>query len=242
MWVTLESPTITEIAGRMGFDWVVIDAEHGHMDLKEVMEHVRVANLSGLPCLVRIEEIHVGLIKRVLDIGADGILVPQVRSAEEVAHAVKCAKYPPEGIRGIGAERSTRWGRGMGERVRKANREVMVIPLMETVEAGKAIDAILDVKGVDAIFFGPADYSASAGYPGEWEGPGIAQRLLEIQRKIRGRGVACGVMATGSENAKLRQQQNFQMIGVGIDTGLLIRASIKMMEAMGRSVSREVWS
>ncbi|MBI4028187.1 MAG: hypothetical protein HY360_24595 [Verrucomicrobia bacterium] len=242
LWITLESPTITEIAGRLGVDWVVIDAEHGHMDLKNVMEHVRVANLMRTPCLVRVQEIQVGLIKRVLDIGADGILVPQVRTADEVAHAVRCAKYPPEGIRGIGAERSTRWGKGMAERVRRANREVMVIPLMETVEAGKAIDSIVSVPGVDAIFFGPADYSASAGYAGEWEGPGVAQRLLEIQRRIQSRKVPCGIVATSAEDANARKRQNFQMIGLGADTGLLIRCITHAMEGLGATVSREVWS
>ncbi len=240
-WVTLESPSLTEIAGRMKFDWVVIDGEHGHLDLENVMNHVRVANLMRLPCFVRVTEIQVGLIKRVLDIGADGIFVPQVKTAEEVAFAVKCAKYPPEGIRGIGAERSTAWGKGMKDRVRRANREVMVVPLMETVDAGNNINAIMDVPGVDAIFFGPADYSASAGYLGEWEGPGVAQKLLEIQRKIMARKVPCGVVATSPENAALRKKQNFQMIGLGLDAPLLIHSITRMFESVGVNVPKDAW-
>jgi 2-keto-3-deoxy-L-rhamnonate aldolase RhmA len=241
MWITLESPSITEIAGHLGLDWVVIDAEHGHLDLKNVMEHVRVANLMGLVCLVRIHEIQVGLIKRVLDIGADGILVPQIKTAEEVAHAVRCAKYPPEGIRGIGAERSTRWGMGMLNCVRSANSEIMVIPLMETVDAGNNIDAILDVPGVDAIFFGPADYSASAGFLGEWEGPGVAERLLEIQARIKARRMPTGVITTGHDNLLLRKSQGFQMIGLGADAGLLIRACRQALEVAGAPVQEDAW-
>jgi 2-keto-3-deoxy-L-rhamnonate aldolase RhmA len=103
---------------------------------------------------------------------------------------------------------------------------------METVAAGEAIDAILDVPGVDAIYFGPADYSASAGHLGEWEGPGVAERLLQIKDRIRARGFACGVMSTNVDNALLRRQQGFQMIGIGSDAGLLIRSSVEALKAL----------
>ena len=97
LWVTLESPSITEIALRLGLDWICIDTEHGHLDFKEVVEHLRAASRSNVACLVRIQEIEQGVIKRVLDLGADGIVVPQVRTAEEVERAVYFAKYPPRG-------------------------------------------------------------------------------------------------------------------------------------------------
>src|SRR4051794_31244249 len=94
LWVTLESPTITEIAVTLGFDWVVIDAEHGHLDYKDIMEHVRVTRNTDTTPLVRVQEIQQGIIKRVLDVGAAGIIVPQVTSPEEVERAVRFAKYP----------------------------------------------------------------------------------------------------------------------------------------------------
>jgi 2-keto-3-deoxy-L-rhamnonate aldolase RhmA len=238
MWVTLESPSITEIAVALGFDWVVIDAEHGHLDFKEVQDHVRVTRDTATTPLVRVQEIEQGLIKRVLDVGAAGILVPQVTSAAEVAQAVRFAKYPPTGVRGVGAERATSWGLGIRSYTTSANRDTMVIPLMETVAAGDAIDAILDVTGIDAIFFGPADYSASAGFLGEWEGPGVAEKLLAIQRKIRARGVPCGIMSTDVKNAQQRKQQGFQMVGLGSDAGLMIRSAIEALKAMGASVPR----
>ncbi len=241
VWVTLESPTITEIAARLGFDWIVIDSEHGHLDMKNLMEHVRVANLMGVVCLVGITETQIGLIKRVLDIGADGIIVPQINTAEEVAQAVSYAKYPPEGVRGIGGERATRWGKGFAERVTRANREVFVIPKIETVAAGKAIDSIMEVAGVDAFFFGPADYSASAGSPGEWEGPGVAEQLMEIHQKMLDRKMPSGIIARNPEEAATRTRQKFQMIALGIDTGLLIRAATEAMEAVGRPVPPGAW-
>lgn len=233
MWVTLESPTISELAATLAYDWVCIDAEHGHLDFKEVLEHIRALKNTNTTALVRIQEIEQGLIKRVLDIGAAGIIVPQVTTAEEVAQAVRFAKYPPWGIRGVGGERATTWGLDLRSAPRVADQETMVIPLMETVQAGERIDAIMEVKGVDAIFFGPADYSASAGHLGEWEGPGVAEDLLKIKDKIRARKIPCGIMATDVKNALKRRDQDFQMIGLGSDTGLLIRASIEAMKAMG---------
>jgi len=233
LWVTLESASITEIAVDMGYDWVVIDAEHGHLDFKEIQEHLRVTKNSATTGLVRVQEIEQGLIKRVLDVGAEGILVPQITRAEEVEAAVRFAKYPPWGVRGVGGERATKWGTDLRGYTQSANQETMVIPLMETVAAGEVLDAILDVKGVDALFFGPADYSASAGHLGEWEGPGVAERLLTIKDHCRARGMACGVMTTDLANAQLRKQQGFQMLGLASDTGLLIRASREAMRAVG---------
>jgi 2-keto-3-deoxy-L-rhamnonate aldolase RhmA len=211
---------------------VCIDAEHGHLDFKEIQDHVRVLRHTATTALVRIQEIEQGLIKRVLDIGAAGILVPQVTRAAEVEQAVRFAKYPPWGVRGVGGERATAWGTNLRAATQAGNRQTMVIPLMETVAAGEAIDAILDVRGVDAIFFGPADYSASAGHLGEWEGPGVAERLLAIKDKIRARRVPCGIMATDVTNALLRREQGFRMIGVGSDTGLLIRSSVEALKAL----------
>src|SRR5262245_44773510 len=137
IWVTLESPSITEIAVALGYDWVVIDAEHGHLDFKEVLEHVRVTRQSQTAAIVRIQEVEQGLIKRVLDTGAAGIVVPQVYSPDEVRRAVHFAKYPPVGIRGVGGERATAWGMDLREYTQIANEETMVIPLMETVQAGE---------------------------------------------------------------------------------------------------------
>ena len=232
LWVTLESPSISELAVTLGLDFIVIDAEHGHLDFKEIVEHVRVTRNSATTPLVRIQEIEQGLIKRVLDIGADGILVPQVYGPDEVAAAVRFAKYPPWGIRGVGGERATLWGMATKEYTRIANQETMVIPLMETVAAGEAIEAILDVRGVDAIFFGPADYSSSAGHLGDWEGPGVASRLLEIKDKIRARGVPCGILGRSPQDAVVRRRQGFQMISLGSDMGLLIRSAAEMKNAM----------
>ncbi len=236
LWITLEAPTVTEIAVVLGFDWVVIDAEHGQLDYKEIVEHLRVTRHTDTTPLVRVQEIQQGIIKRVLDLGAAGVIVPQVTCPEEVERAVRFAKYPPRGVRGVGGERATLWASQLRENTARADRETLVIPLMETVPAGECIDAILDVPGVDAIFFGPADYSASAGHLGEWEGPGVAERLLAIKDRVTARGQACGIMGTSIDDARRRQEQGFRMIGVASDTGLLIRGASEALKALRQTV------
>jgi 2-keto-3-deoxy-L-rhamnonate aldolase RhmA len=234
LWVTLESPSITEIAVALGIDWVVIDAEHGHLDWKEILEHLRAAVRSETAVLVRVAELNIGLIKRALDIGADGVVVPWMESAEQLRQAVAFARFPPEGVRGIGAERATCWGQCFVQHTQEANEHVLVVPIIESVTGGRNIRAMLEVDGVDLFFFGPADYSSSAGFRGQWEGPGVAQELLAIKDAIRAAGKHCGVIATSHENLRERSQQGFRMLGLGIDSGLLLRSLHGALAAAGR--------
>ena len=241
IWITMESPSISEMSARMGFDWIVIDAEHGYLDMKNVMEHIRVANLANVPILVRIAEIQEGLIKRIMDIGADGIVVPQVRSASELAKAVELAKYPPEGKRGIGAERATRWGHGILQCVPRANRNSMVISMMETVEAGEAIEDLMNVPGLDGVFFGGHDYSASSGYPGTATEPQVVEKLNEIQAKVRNRRMTSGIVCFDTGDVAKRIEQGFRFIGLGFDTTFLIKAACDALAAAGRPVPESNW-
>src|SRR6186997_3401777 len=107
LWVTLESASISEMAAALGLDWIVIDAEHGHLDWKEIVEHLRATVRSDTVALVRIAELNGGVIKRVLDIGADGVVIPWIETAEQLKQAVAYSRYPTEGMRGLGAERAT---------------------------------------------------------------------------------------------------------------------------------------
>jgi 2-keto-3-deoxy-L-rhamnonate aldolase RhmA len=232
LWVGLESPAVTEIAVTLGLDWVVIDTEHGALDYKDVAAHLRATRHSTTTPLVRIPELGVGVVKRVLDLGAHGIIVPQVGDAREVADAVRFARYPPLGIRGVGGDRATLWGMGLAAQTAIADRETMVIPLIETAAAHQDLEAILSVPGVDAVQVGPADYSASAGHLGQWEGPGVAGAMLAIRDAAASRGLACGIMTTSLADARARRDQGFRMIGLGSDSGLLIRALKDAIDAL----------
>jgi 2-keto-3-deoxy-L-rhamnonate aldolase RhmA len=237
LWVTIESPTVTEAAVALGLDWVCIDMEHGHQDFHEVMNHLRVVRGSGTAALVRVPGIEMSAIKRALDMGAHGVVVPYAQCCADVERMFSYGRYPPRGVRGVCGDRAVRWGLGFKEYLAAADEETLIIPLIETRGAVEEIDAILEVPGVEAIFFGPADMSASYGCLGEWEGPGVAQRILAVLEKARGKGVAAGVLARSVEESLLRREQGFGMVGLGADMGLLIRALRENLSALGRDAA-----
>jgi phosphoglycerate dehydrogenase-like enzyme/2-keto-3-deoxy-L-rhamnonate aldolase RhmA len=234
LWVTLDSPAVTEMAVALGVDWVVIDAEHGHLDWKEVAEHVRATVRSETVALVRIAELNGGLIKRALDIGADGIVIPWVETAEQLQRAIAYARYPTEGVRGIGAERATGWGQCLAEHTAEANEHVLVVPIIETVRTAAQVPAMVAVPGAELFYFGPADYSATAGFRGQWEGPGVAEQIIAMKDTLRAAGKHCGVVATSNDNAQERVRQGFRLIGLGMDAGLLLRSLHGALAAVGR--------
>ena len=234
LWVTLDSPSVTEMAVALGVDWVVIDAEHGDLDWKEIVAHLRAAVRSETVALVRVVDLDRGLIKRALDLGADGVVVPWVETADQLRQAVAFTHYPPEGCRGIGAERATGWGECLTEHTAEANDNVLVVPIIETVHAARDVARMCEVEGVEVFFFGPADYSASAGFRGQWEGPGIARQILDLKETIRRAGKHCGVVATGAANLAERFEQGFRVIALGIDTGLMRRSLHESLAAVGR--------
>ena len=139
--------------------------------------------------MVRVADLDRGLIKRALDIGADGVVIPWVETEEQLRQAVTFARYPPEGGRGIGAERATGWGECMVEHTAEANDHVLVVPIIETVRGAEAVSRMSQVDGVEIFFFGPADFSATAGHRGQWEGPGVAETLLSLKDVIRQAGI-----------------------------------------------------
>jgi 2-dehydro-3-deoxyglucarate aldolase/4-hydroxy-2-oxoheptanedioate aldolase len=234
LWITLESPSITEMAVALGIDWVVIDAEHGHLDWKEIVEHLRAAVRSDTVALVRIAELNGSLIKRVLDLGADGVVIPWVESAEQLRQAVRYAHYPLEGVRGIGAERATAFGQCLVEHTAEANEHVLVVPIIETVRTAAEVPAMCQVEGVELFLFGPADYSSTAGHRGQWEGPGVAEQIIRMKDVICAAGKNCGLLATSNDNLRQRVEQGFRLVGLGQDSGLLLRSLHAALGTVGR--------
>lgn len=237
LWVSLESPTITEIAATLGLDWVCIDMEHGSLDYKEVAEHLRAARGSDTAVIARVPELQVTMLKRALDLGAHGVIVPAINTAAEAEAAIEYGKYPPRGVRGIGGERAVRWGMFSQEYLQTANEETMVIPLIESRSAVENIEAILATPNLEAIYLGLADMSASYGYPGQWDAPGIPEHTRAVCQKALAQGVAPGILARNSAEAEARAAQGFQWICLGSDTGLLIEGIKERMTAAGLPVA-----
>ena len=234
LWVTLESASITEMAVALGLDWVVIDAEHGHLDWKDINSHIRAALRSDTVVLVRIAERSTILSKRALDIGADGIMIPWMEKVEEVEEAVRDCRYPPEGRRGIGGERATAWGQCLSEHAVEANENVLIVPLIESIAAIPNVATMCEVDGIDLFFFGPADFSSTAGFRGQWEGPGVAEQILSLKDTINAAGKHCGVVSTSNQNLTDRLDQGFRMLALGTDSGLLLRSLHQSLQEVDR--------
>ena len=210
VWITLESPNITEAFVNMGIDWIVIEMEHGHLDWSDVINHVRVTAGSETAALVRIPETQRNFVQRAFDIGADGIVCPMIGNRHQLEAAFQFGRFPPRGERGVGGERSVMWGLHSAASLECADRETMIIPLLETREAVENIDSILEVDGLSTVFFGPADMSASFGYLGQWDGPGVMEAILQIRAKANRRGIRSGILARDDSEAQLRREQGFR--------------------------------
>ena len=234
LWITLESASITEMAVALGLDWVVIDAEHGHLDWKDINSHIRAALRSDTVVLVRIAERSTILSKRALDIGADGIMIPWMEKVEEVEEAVRDCRYPPEGRRGIGGERATAWGQCLSEHAAEANENILIVPLIESIAAIPNVATMCEVDGIDLFFFGPADFSSTAGFRGQWEGPGVAEQILSLKDTINAAGKHCGVVSTSNQNLTDRLDQGFRMLALGTDSGLLLRSLHQSLQEVDR--------
>ena len=137
-------------------------------------------------------------------------------------------------MRGIGAERATGWGQCFAQHVEESEANVLVVPLIESVTGGRNVDDLVRVPGVDIFFFGPADYSATAGHPGQWEGPGVAEEIQTAASAIRTAGKHCGVVAGTVDNVEERLAQGLRVLGLGLDAGLLIGALRERLTQLGR--------
>lgn len=241
LWITLESATVTEICAETGFDWVCVDMEHGSLDYKDVLQHLRAARGSDLAVIVRVPSNTADAVKRVLDLGAHGVMLPLISSAEELRFAMNNARYPAAGTRGIGGERSAHWGLALEQYVAAANRETMVIPLIETVAASRAIGDILAVEGLETIFFGPADLSQSYGHMAVWEGPGVAEDIVRMTDLAIARGIAPGIIGRGFDDVARREAQGFRMIGLGSDVGLLLGQIREKMKRLKGEALESAW-
>ena len=231
IFVTLDDPTVTEVAVRSGLDWICVDMEHGHLDYGDLLNHLRAAHGSDLTVLSRVPTTSVDHVKRTLDLGAHGVVLPLIGNAEELRQGMAFGRYPPVGVRGLSNMRAADYGPMIAEYVAVADDETMIIPIIETVEASRNIDEILAVQGLEAVFFGPADLSQSYGHRAVWEGPGVAEDILRMAGLASERGIASAIMGLDVADIDRRLEQGFQIVGVGSDVYLLMK---QMSEFAGR--------
>lgn len=194
LWCTIPDSGVAEMLAGCGFDWLLFDTEHSAMDALTVLPMLQAAAPYPVSTVVRPTSLNVAEIKKLLDLGAQNILVPYVQNAQEAALAVSSVTYPPAGIRGVsGSTRANKYG-SVSNYHKNARDEICLIVQVETQEALNEIEAIASVPGIDGIFIGPADLAASMGYPGEPNHPEINKAVLDATKRIRAAGIAPGIL------------------------------------------------
>lgn len=214
--ITLPSPEMVEIMVEVGYDWLFIDCEHGAFDSRLAQLLLQAAG-ERCPCVIRVPCSEDVWIKKMLDIGAAGIIVPQVNSPEQALSAIHSCKYPPLGTRGVGLGRAHRYGAGFSEYVENANRDVAVILQAEHINAVNCIEEIVALPGIDAILIGPYDLSASLGKIGQVDDPEVIQAIDKVRGACFKQGIALGYFGVNPESVKPYMEQGYSLITVGVD-------------------------
>ncbi len=231
-WIMSASPLVAEAVGCAGFDWGVVDMEHSPLDLAGAVQMLQALAGTRLVPLVRVPWNEPVMVKRVLDAGAATVMFPFVQSADEAARAVAATRYPPQGIRGMAPlTRASRFGT-LPNYLASANRDVGVVVQLETEQALEAIDAIAAVAGVDALFIGPVDLSASMGQVGRWSHPSVMDRMSQAVRRAKAAGMPIGTIGGAPEDVAQYRAMGFDYVAMGSDLGLLMHASHTALAAL----------
>jgi 4-hydroxy-2-oxoheptanedioate aldolase len=225
LWSSLSSSYTVEVIAGAGFDWILLDTEHSPSDLENLLTQLQAAAPYPSHPVVRVPWNDMVTMKRVLDIGAQSLLVPYVCTEAEARSAVSHTRYPPAGVRGVaGTTRATRFGR-IKDYAQRGHEEICVLVQVETEQALGHIDAICAVEGVDGVFIGPADLHASMGYTGEIANPKVKPLIDDAIRRIRKAGKAPGILTPNEADARHWLECGALFVAVGADVGILARGA-----------------
>ncbi len=222
-WITLAHPAIAEIFSNAGFDWLTIDMEHSVIDLFDAENLIRTANLSGSIPLVRLPSNDEVIIKRILDAGSAGIIIPQINSEDDLVRAIKATKYAPDGIRGAGLARAQSYGEDFDGYKLIVDNDMLIIAQIEDKKALENLDSILSVPQLDAIIIGPYDLSASMGKAGQLDDKEVAKAIDKIVQKSIDQGVSCGIhiIEPNTDELNSRIKEGFNFIAYSLDIRML---------------------
>jgi 4-hydroxy-2-oxoheptanedioate aldolase len=226
LWAALADPYVTELLAGTGFDWLLIDGEHAPNDLRSTLAQLQAVAPYATHPIVRPVRNDSAIIKQLLDIGAQTLLIPMIENADDARSAVAATRYPPLGIRGVGSAlaRASRWN-GVSDYLQTAADELCVLVQVETAHALAQLDAIAAVEGVDGVFFGPADLSASMGLLGQPGAPAVREAICKGIRTVRARGLGAGVLAADPAIATEYIDAGATFVAVGSDAALLARGA-----------------
>lgn len=229
--VTLPEPAIAEVLTGLGFDWLFVDGEHGPLETREILAILQAVG-DRIPCLVRVPGSEEPPIKKALDLGAEGIIVPQVNTAEQAANVVRFARYSPVGARGVGLARAHGYGQRFQEYLNEANERVTVIVQAEHVRAVENIESIVKVEGIDAVLLGPYDLSASLGKMGRIDDPVVVDAIEQVTKACQAAGIPLGYFGVSAQAVRPYMQRGYKMIAAGTDTLFLAAAARRLLEEL----------
>lgn len=234
-WLNLGSSITAEIVSLSGFDWVLIDLEHGAGVEKDVLYQLQAIEHTPAAPLVRVESFEKQRIHRVLDMGAEGIMCPRINSAGEARQAVEAMRYPPEGKRGVAKMiRATGFGKNFDEYYREANENLLGVIQIETPEALAHLDEIAALDGVDVLFVGPADLSMALGIFGQFDHPRFKEALMSTREAAQRAGKATGILLFNPEDYPTYLNLGFRMIACGADATFVANGARAMAEKLNR--------
>jgi 2-keto-3-deoxy-L-rhamnonate aldolase RhmA len=228
--VSLPSPEICEVLANVGYDWLFIDAEHGAFNPQQAQSMLQAS--APTPCVIRVPVGEPVWLKKALDIGAAGVIVPQVHNSAQAKEIIRHCKYAPVGDRGIGIGRAHKYGLEFERYLENANNETAVILQAESTEAVNNINDIVNLKGVDAILIGPYDLSASLGKPGEIDHPSVQKAINKIIAGCKKANVSMGFFGVSAEAVLPYKEKGFSLLTVGVDTTFLIKSASQTLAEM----------
>lgn len=225
LWSVLANASVTELLGASGYDWLLIDMEHAPNELPAVQAQLQALRGSATTPIVRPPWNDMVWVKRVLDLGAQTLLIPYVQTVEEAARAVSHMRYPPAGRRGVaGGTRATQWGR-IRDYYKRAEEELCLLVQVESRQGMENLAAIAATPGVDGVFIGPADLSADMGHLGEPQHLEVQAAIEDAVRRIRQAGKAAGILARGEAPARRWLEAGCIFVAAGVDATLLAQAA-----------------
>ena len=229
--VTLPSPSTAEILADLGFDWFFIDGEHGPLETGDIQSILQTVS-HRLACVVRVPAASESAIKKVLDIGADGVIVPMVNSADQAKDVVRYARYAPMGSRGVGLARAHGYGLKFQEYVESANDRIAVIVQAEHIQSVQQIEEIVKVEGVDAVQLGPYDLAASMGKMGQVDDPEVVEAVNHVITTCQSASIPIGWFGISAEAVAPYINRSCTLITAGVDTLLLAGAGKRLIQKL----------
>ncbi|MBL0373258.1 4-hydroxy-2-oxoheptanedioate aldolase [Rhizobium sp. KVB221] len=230
LWVALTSPYTAEICGGAGYDWLLVDAEHAPNDIQTLVAQLQALAKHPVHPIVRPPIGEAWIIKQILDIGAQTILVPMVETKEQAEALVRAVRYPPHGIRGVGASlaRASSFNR-IPDYLQTANDEICLLLQIESRAGLANLDEIAATEGVDGVFIGPADLAADMGFLGKPGAPEVQQAVEAALARIQSFGKAAGILTADQSLAKRYVELGATFVGIGSDVGLFVNATTKLL-------------